>query len=305
MVTPTLPSGVMVALVTPLDADGHLDEASLERVVERVVAGGVRGVCPTGSTGEGARLTAAQRLAVTRRVRALAPAGVPVLPGVPLTTLEEGVAELGEFEAAGADAALVAPPSYYPLSDEGARRLFTGLADRSPLPVVLYNIPMFTKVTIGVRVAADLAAHPRVVGIKDSSRDMEYQSELIAATRAAADFSVYTGSDTLLLASALLGARGAIAASANLVPGLGVALFEAVADGDLDRARQLQDRLFAVVKACRRGDFPAGWKAALEVVGVCSGRLADPAAGLPPAERDALAARLASLGVSKPAGAAR
>jgi 4-hydroxy-tetrahydrodipicolinate synthase len=286
----------MVALATPLDADGHIDENGLERLVERVVAAGIDGISPCGSTGEGARLGRERRTAVASRVRKLVPDGMPVIAGVPVMTPDEGRAELDDLAELGATAALVAPPSYYPLPDESVLRLYEGLARDAPLPLLLYNIPVFTKVRLAPDVVARLAAHPAVAGIKDSSRDMEYQQELIAATRDA-EFSVLTGADTLLVASLVVGAAGSISASANLVPELPVGIQRAFHAGDLRTASELQRRVARIVAACHAGEPPAGWKAALSIAGVCGPDLAAPAAALPATQRAALETRLAAEGI--------
>lgn len=291
-------SGVMAALVTPLREDGALDTDGLARLVETVAGGGADGISPAGSTGEGALLTREQRLTLTARVRQLAPPGMPVIPGVPLVSIADGPAELEALAAAGATAALVAPPAYYPLSDGGVLRIYQDLADAAPLPLVLYNIPVFTKVRLSPAVVARLAEHPAIIGIKDSSRDMEYQQQLITAT-AEADFSVLTGTDTLLVASLALGAAGAIAASANLVPDLGSGIYHAFEAGDMTTAVRLQQRLARIVAACRRGYFPAGWKAALEIAGVCQRHPAPGGTPLSPEEFGRLRSELAEAGVGR------
>ncbi|HKF31477.1 MAG TPA: dihydrodipicolinate synthase family protein [Jatrophihabitantaceae bacterium] len=291
------PSGAMVALLTPLDADGRLDEHGLERLVERVVAGGIDGISPNGSTGEGARLGRERRIAVATRVRKLAPDGMPVVSGVPLTTLDEGRAELDDLAELGATAALVAPPSYYPLPDESVLRMYEALAGDAPLPLLLYNIPIFTKVRLAPGVVARLATHPAIAGIKDSSRDMEYQQELIAAT-ADAEFAVLTGADSLLVASLAAGVAGSITAGANLVPELPVGIQRAFHAGDFRTATELQRRLARIVAACNAGEPPAGWKAALSVAGVCGPDLAAPAAALPATLRATLEIRLAAEGIA-------
>ena len=291
------PSGAMVALLTPLDADGRLDEHGLERLVERVVAGGIDGISPNGSTGEGARLGRERRIAVATRVRKLAPDGMPVVSGVPLTTLDEGRAELDDLAELGATAALVAPPSYYPLPDESVLRMYEALAGDAPLPLLLYNIPIFTKVRLAPGVVARLATHPAIAGIKDSSRDMEYQQELIAAT-ADAEFAVLTGADSLLVASLAAGVAGSITAGANLVAELPVGIQRAFHAGDFRTATELQRRLARIVAACNAGEPPAGWKAALSVAGVCGPDLAAPAAALPATLRATLEIRLAAEGIA-------
>ena len=291
------PSGAMVALLTPLDADGRLDEHGLERLVERVVAAGIDGISPNGSTGEGARLGRERRIAVATRVRKLAPDGMPVVSGVPLTTLDEGRAELDDLAELGATAALVAPPSYYPLPDESVLRMYEALAGDAPLPLLLYNIPIFTKVRLAPGVVARLATHPAIAGIKDSSRDMEYQQELIAAT-ADAEFAVLTGADSLLVASLAVGVAGSITAGANLVPELPVGIQRAFHAGDFRTATELQRRLARIVAACNAGEPPAGWKAALSVAGVCGPDLAAPAAALPATLRATLEIRLAAEAIA-------
>jgi 4-hydroxy-tetrahydrodipicolinate synthase len=288
-------AGVMVALVTPVDEDGSVDSAAVERLVGRVVAGGVGGISPVGSTGEGPKLTSAERVSLTARVRTLVPADLPVVPGVPAVNLADALSELDALAGVGANAALVSPPSYYPLPDEAVFRLYEALADRSPLPLLLYNIPAFTKVRIAPQVAAALAAHPNVVGMKDSSRDMEYQQQIIqACTGAEGGFSVLTGTDTLLVASLVIGASGAIVASANLAPELSVGIYQAFTSSDTETARRLQEQLGRVVAACRRAAFPAGWKAALELAGVCSAHPVPPGAVLSGSQRAELAAGLAA-----------
>lgn len=278
-----LPRGVLTALVTPVHGDGRLDDASLDRLVDRAVAGGVAGLSPCGSTGEGPRLTLGQRLHVTERVRARVAPDMTVVPGLQVTAVAAAREELIELGRLRATAALVAPSSYYPTDDVELVRLFTRLADESPVPLVLYNIPVYTGVPLPVSVVTELAVHENIVGIKDSSRDVEYlQSVLLARAAARHDqqFVVYTGADTLLLASLLMGADGTIAPSSNLVPELGVGLMEAFDRGDTTSAKRLQNQLVQVVQACRRGPFPAGWKAALSLAGVCAPDLLPPAARL-------------------------
>ena len=293
----TLPRGACVALATPVHTDGTLDATGLERVVSHVLEGGVRGVCPVGSTGEGPRLTMDERLAVTRRVRELIPSDVALVSAVATTAVAAVTEELRRLGDVGVSAALVPAPSYYPLAPGEVVPFYEGLADASPVPVVIYNIPMFTKVAVPVAAVATLAGHPPVVGIKDSSRDMEYLAQVIVATRESPDFRVYTGTDTLLLASLVSGAHGTVAASANLVPELSVGVCDAVDRGDFDEARRLQERLAAVVHACRKGAAPAGWKAALAERALCGPDCLPPARPLAAPLRQQLAHELRQLDV--------
>lgn len=270
MVTPTLPAGALVALATPTTAMGDPDLDAVGRLVDHVVAKGIAGISPCGSTGEGARLTARQRHDVTARVIERA-AGLPVIAGVPVSAVPDAEGELRQVHALGARAALVAPPAYFPMSDAEMEGFYRRLADSSPVPLVLYNIPAFTQVPLPARIVGSLASHANVVGLKDSSRDLEYLQSAVLAVRdkSAKDFRVYTGTDTMLVASSLAGADGSIAASANLVPEIGVRILELVS-ADLSTALDLQRRLSDIVAACRRGSPPSGWKAALALAGFCS-----------------------------------
>src|SRR5918999_1317545 len=182
MDTVRLPGSAAVALATPLDERGELDHAGLERLVRRVLSGGVSMVCPTGSTGEGARLGSRRRVEVAAAVRGLVPAEVPVVPGLPATDTESALSELALLADIEVTAALVSPPSYFPMPGEEVLGFYAELAAASPLPIVLYNIPQFTKVSIPPQVVGELAAHPGIAGIKDSSRDMEYLLAVLGAT---------------------------------------------------------------------------------------------------------------------------
>lgn len=281
MVTPTLPAGALVALATPTTLAGEPDLEAIERLVEHVVSGGVAGISPCGSTGEGARLTARQRRGVTAHVIDRA-RGLPVIGGVPVSAVPDAEAELRGLHDLGARAALVAPPAYFPMTETEVEAFYGRLADNSPVPLVLYNIPAFTRVPVPAQTVGRLASHPNVVGLKDSSRDLEYLQAAVGAVRnaAAEDFRIYTGTDTLLVASSLAGADGSIAASANLVPELGAQILELVST-DLPRAIELQRRLAGIVASCRRGTPPAGWKAALSLLGIGTAAPVPPALPLP------------------------
>ena len=291
-----LPSGVLPALATPMDSGGELDRSGLDRLLDHVLAHPVTGIAPTGSTGEGPLLSRQARVAVAARVAERAGVGRAVVPAVVATTADDVQADLEAYAEAGAHAALVGTPFYYPMDAAAVARWFTGVADRSPLPMLLYHIPSMTKVRIPADVAGELATHPRIVGMKDSSRDFEYFQSVLAATDGL-QFGLLTGSDTLLLASGLLGGAGTIAASVNLVPGLVTSLWSAVQARDLEQARSIQFRLQAVVEAARRAGGPPGWKAALELAGICGARAANPNTGITEAARLQLRDDLDRLGV--------
>jgi len=292
--------GVIVALLTPVDQAGRVDHGALRRLVERLAGRGVAGISPLGSTGEGYSLGLDQRVAVVETVAASVPGGMPVIPGVFAHNHEQAVAEIAAYADHGGTAVLAAPPAYYPLSAAEQRGFFSRLADASALPLVLYNIPVFTKIQIAPAVAAALAAHPRVAGLKDSGRDLGYAAELldaVAAAGAAAQFSVLTGTDSMLVAYLLAGARGTICANANVVPELVTGVYDAVRAGKLDDAARLEARLRAVQAVLRSGATPAAYKAAVAAAGVGERWLVPPRLPLTDAESAEVVARLKALGV--------
>ena len=292
--------GVIVALLTPVDRAGKVDHGALRNLVDRLAGRGVAGLSPLGSTGEGYSLGLDQRLAVVETVAESVTAGMPVIPGVFAHNHEQAVAEIAAYADRGGTAVLVAPPGYYPLSAAEQEGYFSRLADAAALPLVLYNIPVYTKVQIAPAVAAALAPHPRVAGLKDSGRDLGYAARLLDAVRAAgaaADFSVLTGTDSMLVAYMLAGARGTICASANVVPERVLAVYDAVRAGKLDDALRLETGLRQVQAAFGIGAPPAAYKAAVARSGVGEPWLVPPRLPLTEAETAELVERLTALDV--------
>jgi 4-hydroxy-tetrahydrodipicolinate synthase len=292
--------GVIVALLTPVDREGKVDHGALRQLVERLTSRGVAGLSPLGSTGEGYSLGLDQRLAVVDTVAGSVPAGMPVIPGVFAHNHEQAVAEIAAYADHGGTAVLAAPPSYYPLRAAEQEAYFSRLADATALPLVMYNIPAYTKVQIAPAVAAALAAHPRVAGLKDSGRDLGYAAGLLDAVNAAgaaADFSVLTGTDSMLVSYMLAGARGTICASANVVPEVVLAVYEAVRAGKLDEALRLEARLRQVQAALGTGGPPAAVKAAVASSGVGEPWLVPPRLPLTDAQTTELVQRLKALDI--------
>jgi 4-hydroxy-tetrahydrodipicolinate synthase len=290
-------SGVLVALASPMRADGTVDEPATARLVEHVLAGGVHGLLALGSTGETAALDEASRRRVLPSVVKAAGGRVPVLCGVAQTELSVTRAEIAAAAEAGADGALVAHPYYYPTDQSGVLAFYRQAAEGSPLPVFVYNIPQFTKVVVEPATLATLAHEGTVRGIKDSSRDFEYFEAVCLATRDLPAFRVFTGSDTMLLASLAMGGAGTICGAANIAPELVVRIYDAYVRGDIASARRGQDELFELVSAVRQGVFPLAIKSALHMLGVCEPWSAPPARKLDERAEARLRERLTSLGL--------
>lgn len=291
--------GISAALVTPWREGVGIDVASFERIVTHACEAGVVAVCPGGSTGEGPRLSRDERVELVERSARLVPAGTGVVGCVVSLSLSETLAELEEQARAGAVAALITPPGRMALGAAGCRKFFTAIADQSPLPLILYHIPALSGVHIPPEVVVELAAHPAIVGLKDSSADIQYHLRVAdgIAANGIQNFSLLTGTDAMLVASMQAGGTGGIIASANLVPELSVEVHRAVREGNVAHALESLPRLRAIVIACRRGIGPSGWKAALELAGWCTRDMAPPAEPLDAVQLEAMRSDLTRLGV--------
>jgi dihydrodipicolinate synthase/N-acetylneuraminate lyase len=273
-------TGVLPALISPLDQAGHVDERAVARLVEHVIAAGVHGLLPLGSTGESASLDEPARRTVLETVVGAAAGRVPVICGVAQSHLGAARVEVEVAAKLGAVAALVAPPFYYPIDQATVLAFYRRLADSSPIPLLLYNIPQFTKVVADPATVAALAQEGAIAGIKDSSRDFEYFEAICIATRELPAFRIFTGSDTMLLASLAMGGAGTICGAANVAPAWVVRVYDDFKRGDLVAARTHQDDLFRLVTGLRGGVFPAAIKSACHLLGICEPWPATPISAL-------------------------
>lgn len=226
--------GTIPPMVTPTAGrDGGVDVPALASYTEFLVDAGVHGLFPCGSIGEFPSLTRAERRTVVETVAGSA-GDVPVLAGCGATSVADVVALAEDAAAAGASAAVVVTPYYLDADQAGLRSFYEAVADRSPLPVVLYDIPQRTGVSLDVETVAALAAHGNVVGVKDSSGGMAHCFRLVEETPD--DFAVVQGRSMLALPSLDSGAAGLISGAANVFPAALATLYEAHRAGERDRA---------------------------------------------------------------------
>jgi 4-hydroxy-tetrahydrodipicolinate synthase len=273
--------GSFPALITPLTAEGDVHEDDLTTLITRAVQDGARGVLVAGSTGEGALLEPEQRVQLTRRARttidaiASGPAGRAVLlagaSGASVEALHADVARLAE---AGADLVLVLAPNTYPLDPGELVALHLDVAERASIPTLVYHIPQLTGSCLAPEHLRELAAHPRIVGMKDSSPDDDRRARFLEVTRTLDGFELLTGHAPSLRTALEAGASGSITAIANLRQRQVVALHAAVMTGDDAAAEQMQAALtrtsetFATVGS----SLQATIKAALQLEGVITER---------------------------------
>jgi 4-hydroxy-tetrahydrodipicolinate synthase len=290
-------TGVIPALVTPLTKDGIVDEPGVARLVEHTIRGGVSGLLALGTTGETASLDEPTRRAMLTATIKAAGGRVPVISGVIQSHVRGAIDEVHAATRLGAAAVLVAPPFYYLVDQPAVLAFYRAVARESSVPVFVYHIPQNTKVMTEPETVAALAHEGVVAGIKDSSRDFEYFERVCLLARDMPAFRIFTGSDTMLLPSLVVGGAGTICAGANVSPAWIVRIHDLYREGDLAAARAQQDELIGLILKLRSGVFPAAVKAALEAMKICERWMAAPVAPLGPQESRALADWLAGAGL--------
>jgi 4-hydroxy-tetrahydrodipicolinate synthase len=282
-------SGILTPHMVPLDPQGRIEEAELRRYVDWLIARGVHGLYPNGSTGEFIRFTADERRQIVRIVCEQAAGRVPVLAGAAEANVRETLAACEAYAGYGARAVAIVSPFYYRLSPESVYAYFREIALGSPIDVTLYNIPMFAS-PIDVPTIRRLAEFERIVGIKDSSGDLAFMMRMIAAVRPARpDFSFLTGWEAVLVPMLLVGADGGTHATSGVVPELTRLLFDLAGARQLDQAMKLQYRLLELFDAMLySADFPEGFRAAVELRGFAMGRGRQPLSEVQRVDRDRL-----------------
>ena len=266
-------------MVTPFTTDGNLDEPALHRLVDTQIAGGVEGVFVLGTTGEGAhvpRQSRRQLVAQTvRRVnrRALVFAG--------LGDIRDGnLSEANEFFQAGADAVVAHPPISRKVTEPDLQGWYENLLNQVQGPLVLYNMPMTTKVSIPLDTVEKLIGHPKLAGIKDSENNAERLEALLERCGGKKDFSVFVGVGALMEKGLKLGADGIVPSVGNLIPDVCHQFCAAVKRADWTAAGNLSTRMNAIAALYQKGrtlnESLSVLKAAMSCRGLCSPHVLSP-----------------------------
>jgi 4-hydroxy-tetrahydrodipicolinate synthase len=252
---------VLCPLLTPF-ADGEIDNAALTSLVETLLDAGLDGLVPCGTTGEFASLTRAEYRQVIETTVDAADGRVPVVAGTASTSVSETLDRLETARKLGADSGLVTLPYFHTANAQrGGEQFLTTIARESPLPMYLYNIPSCTGSSISPDTVTSLAEEDSVYGLKDSSGDFNYFEQLLELTPA--DFELYQGFDSYLVPGVLLGATGGINALSNAIPEAFVAATDAVANGNLNRARRIStEHIVPLFQHCIEYGFAPGTKVA-------------------------------------------
>ena len=263
--------GIFAPIATAFDASGEVDYSVF---AENTVSFGttkLSGLVVLGSNGEFTLLSHEEKVKLVETARNHLPADKMVIAGTGCESFRETLQLTKESAAVGADVALVVTPNYYKkdMNEAALGKFYTMLADASPIPVMIYNMPGNSGVNVPSSLTLKLAAHPNITGIKDSGGNIVQISEVLA--KAPEGFSVFAGSGSYLLATLLLGGVGGTLAVANVVPNYCAEIQENFGKGDLEKARKMQLALLPLNAAVTSRFGIGGMKAAMDMVGFKGG----------------------------------
>jgi 4-hydroxy-tetrahydrodipicolinate synthase len=292
--------GIFAAMATALTAEREVDREGVKRVANYLLDNGCNGLSILGTTGECNGLRREQRLEVLDAVLEAndeRDTKGTIFTGAAGTVATDIVEDLKKMDKPGVSAALVPPPFYYNLDTQGVIEFYQYLADESPIPIMLYNIPQVTKVTVTNQAVEKLAGHPNIIGIKDSSGNYAGFTHFARVARSFPGFTVFTGADGTLFGCLMVGGHGIIGGTVNAAPALEAKVYKAFKDGDYAAAADHQRKLTQVVDICKLGPGPAGYKAPLVLRGLCGGYMTHPLQWLTKEQMEKLRTGLSEMGV--------
>jgi 4-hydroxy-tetrahydrodipicolinate synthase len=288
-------SGSIPALVTPMAESGALDLAAWEELLDWHVANGSDAVVVCGTTGESPTVTLDETVELVRRAAARLAGRRPVIAGSGTNSTAGSVERTRRLAEAGADAVLVVTPYYNRPTQEGLYRHFLAVAEAAPVPVILYNVPARTGVDLLPETVGRLAAHPRIVALKEATGSLARLAELRA--RCGDDLELLSGDDPVAAEAILAGARGVISVTANVAPRAMHELAAAALAGDAARARELDARLQVLHRAMfvESNPIPAKW--AVQQLGLIPGGIRLPLTPLSSSAQAAVRDAMRAAGV--------
>ncbi len=280
--------GVIPPIPTPFGPHGEVDHVALRRNLERWNSYGLSGYAVLGSNGETPYLTQNEKLAILETARAAIPASKWMIAGTGCESTGATIELTRRAAETGADAALVISPHFYTnkMTSQALMKHYLSVADASPIPVLLYNVPAFTHLDMGSETVARLAEHPNIVGIKDSGGNITKIADMVRLTPGS--FRVLAGSGGFFLPALVVGASGGIMAVANVAPELTLSIYRLFRQGEVDRAAVLQRGLIPLNHAVTARFGVAGLKAALDMLGYHGGPVRPPLMDLDEPDRNAL-----------------
>jgi 4-hydroxy-tetrahydrodipicolinate synthase len=294
-------TGVGTALITPFTRSGALDEGGITRLARRQIEAGIHFLVPCGTTGETPTLWDAERRRVVELVVEEAAGRVPVLAGAGGYDTRDVVHAAREMQSAGADGLLSVTPYYNKPTPEGLFQHFSAIADATPLPIILYNVPGRTGCNVEATTCARLATIPTLVGVKEASGNIQQMVEICKAVPQ--DFLVLSGDDALTLPLMAVGGRGIISVASNEIPYEMVQMVEAAERGDYQAARQVHNRIVPLMLGNFVESNPGPVKFAMAAMGLCEEVFRLPMVSPRPASQLKILAILKELGLPVAAAA--
>jgi 4-hydroxy-tetrahydrodipicolinate synthase len=285
-------SGSIVAVVTPMTESGEIDYAAWDRLLDWHVENGTDAIVVVGTTGESPTVTLDEAAELVRRGATRLAGRIPLIAGSGTNSTVATIARTRRLAEAGADAVLVVTPYYNKPTQEGLYRHFLAVAEASPVPVILYNVPARTGVDLLPETVQRLAVHPRIVALKEATGSLQRIVEL--QQRCGDELELLSGDDPIAAEAILAGAQGVISVTANVAPRLMHELCDAALAGDAARARELDAHLQVLHRAMfvESNPIPAKW--AVQQLGLIPGGIRLPLTPLSeaaqPAVRDAMRA---------------
>lgn len=278
--------GSIVALITPMDEQGEVDYDGLERLITFHLSEKTDALLVLGTTGESSTLSSEEEEEILRFTVEKVNGKVPVIAGAGTNATKKTIDRVNRFAELGADQVLVITPYYNKTSDAGLLAHFTAIADRSPIPIILYNVPSRTGMTIPIQVLERLAKHPKIIGIKEASGDISY---VMAVARLLNEtFVLYSGNDDMILPVLSVGGSGVISVWANIKPKQVHDLVSAFNNGNIEKAQAIQLEALPLIHALFSETNPIPVKAAMEILGLPAGPLRLPLVSLAEEKRNSL-----------------
>lgn len=284
--------GVYTALVTPF-CNGSVDWKAFEALLEAQVAGKVAGVVPVGTTGESPTLSNEEHIEVIARTVEIINGRCQVIAGSGANSTEEAIHLTREAKAAGADATLQVTPYYNKPTQEGIYRHFSTVAEKTGLPVVLYNVPGRAGVPIATETIARLSKNPLMVAVKEAGGSVDRVSEILDQC----DITVLSGDDSLTLPMISVGAKGIISVASNLIPGELSAMVEAALNGDFASARAAHRKYYPLFRNLFIESNPIPVKAAMGMTGAITPEYRLPLCEISAAHAEVLKKTLIDCGI--------
>ncbi len=284
--------GSITALATPF-RNGKLDEAALKRLVRQQIRSGTDGLVPVGTTGESPTLSYKEHERVIEVVIDAAGGEVPVIAGTGANSTDEAIMLTRFAKKAGADGALLVAPYYNKPTQEGLFRHYREIAAKVDIPIVLYNVPGRTSVSIAPETVARLSKIPTIVAIKEASGSMDQTSHILSIC----GITVLSGDDSLTLPLLALGAKGVISVASNIVPEGVAQMVDAFFAGDYKGAQTAHYRLFPLCRALFIETNPIPVKRAMKLLGLCSDEVRLPLCPMQPHNEKMLVQALRDYGL--------